>query len=132
MATVMKTYLYNTLIVSLTVLAPIKPVLITVGILIVGDMITGMWAAKRRNEKISSAAMRRTVSKMVIYQFAVISGFLLEKYLLSDTIPVSKLVAGAIGMVEFKSVLENSSSILGQDVFKMVIQKLGSKNDKKD
>jgi hypothetical protein len=128
----MKTYLYNTLIVSLTVLAPIKPVLITVGILIVGDMITGMWAAKRRNEKISSAAMRRTVSKMVIYQFAVISGFLLEKYLLSDTIPVSKLVAGAIGMVEFKSVLENSSSILGQDVFKMVIQKLGSKNDKKD
>ena len=75
--------------------------------------------------------MRRTISKIFIYQMSVISGFLLETYLLGGSIPVSKIVAGVIGMVEFKSILENSNYIVGGDVFKMILQKLGSDNDSK-
>lgn len=67
---------------------------------------------------------------MVVYQIAVITGFLCETYLLNGVIPVSKLVAAAIGMVEIKSIFENCNSILGYDLFKQVIQKLGSDNDK--
>lgn len=125
----MKSWVYNTLLSLLAVFAPIKPLILTVGFLIFSDCFTGVWAAKKRGEKISSAALRRTVSKMVIYQMALLTGFLVEIYMIDGLLPISKLVAGAIGMVEFKSILENSTVITGQDLFKSLIQKLGSKND---
>lgn len=126
----MREYLYNGLLVLMTLLAPIKPLAITCGFLVVADMVTGMWAAKKRKEKINSADMRRSVSKMCIYQITIVSAFALEKWIMQDALPVSRIVSGVIGMVEFKSILENASTITGQDILKMVLDKLGSKNAK--
>lgn len=128
----MKSWIYYTLLSLLSVFAPIKPLILTVGFLIFADCITGIWAAKKRGETIRSAALRRTVSKMIIYQIALLTGFCVEIYMIESLLPISKLVAGAIGMVEFKSILENSTVITGQDLFKSLIQKLGSKNDKSE
>lgn len=125
----MKEWIGKLFLASLAALAPIKAVMITVGILIIADLITGIWAAHKKQEKISSAAMRRTISKMLIYQLSVVCGFLLETYILGGVIPVAKIVAGVIGMVEFKSILENSNYIIGGDLFKIIITKLGSDND---
>jgi len=125
----MKQYLSNLMISAMAALAPIKPVMITVGILIVSDLITGVWAAYKRKEPITSAALGRTVSKMVVYQTAVVTGFLLQRYLLGDALPVVNVVGGMIGMVEFKSFMENSNVIVDGDIFKQIIKKLGSKND---
>lgn len=127
----MKEWLESILIASIAALAPIHTVIISVGIMILADLFTGILAAHKRGEKITSAAMRRTVSKIVVYQTAVITGFLLERYLLNDIIPVSKVVAGVIGLVEFKSILENSNKILGKDIFKSVLHLIGSENDLK-
>ena len=127
----MKNWLQNLLIVSVAALSPIHSIMIVVCVLIIADLVTGIWAAVKRNEPISSAALRRTISKMVIYQIAVISAFIVQKWLLADIIPAVNLVAGVIGMVELKSVLENASKILGTDLFKLVIAKLGSDNDEK-
>jgi hypothetical protein len=124
-------WLKKLLIASTAALAPIKMVLITVGFLILVDLVTGIWAALKRKEKISSAVMRRTISKMLVYQLAIISGFMLETYILDGMLPVAKIVAGVIGMVEFKSILENSNKIVGGDIFKAVLTKLGSDNDPK-
>lgn len=124
----MKEYAIKGLIVLAAILAPIKALLISCGFLIIADLITGVMAAKKRGEAIRSAEMRRSLSKMVVYQIAIISGFILEKYMLHDMLPVSKIVSGVIGMVEFKSILENASTIAGQDILKLVIEKLGSKN----
>lgn len=126
----MKEWLYKGLLVLAATLAPIKPLLLACGALIVADTITGIIAAKKRKETINSADMRRSLSKMVVYQVAIISGFILEVYMLDGLIPVSKVVGGVIGMVEFKSILENVSVIAGQDVLQLVIDKLGSKNAK--
>ena len=125
----MKSYLSNLAISAMAALAPIKPVMITVGILIVSDLITGVWAARKRGEEITSAALGRTVSKMVVYQTAVITGFLLQRYLLGDALPVVNVIGGVIGMVEFKSFIENANCIVDGDVFKEILKKLGSKND---
>jgi len=126
----MKEWLIKGLIVLCAVFAPIKAMLITCGVLIVADMLTGIMAAKKRKEEIQSAEMRRSVSKFVVYQIAIMSAFLLETYMLDNLVPVSKVVAGVIGMVEFKSILENASTIAGKDLLKLVIEKLGSKNAK--
>lgn len=127
----MKEWLSKGLVASLAVFAPIKMVMVTVGILILADLITGIWASIKRKEKVKSAAMRRTISKMLVYQLAVVCGFLLETYILDGVVPVTKIVAGAIGMVEFKSILENANSIVGGDIFKGILFKLGSENDTK-
>lgn len=126
----MKEWLEKIAVASLAALAPIHPVMISVGFLILADLVTGIWAATKRGQKISSAAMRRTVSKMFIYQMVVIGGFVLETYLLGGLFPVSNIVAGVIGLVEFKSMLENSNHIMGGDIFKIILKKIGSENDK--
>lgn len=125
----MKSYLSNLAISAMAALAPIKPVMITVGVLIVSDLITGIWAAHKRGEPITSAALGRTISKMVVYQTAVITGFLLQRYLLGDALPIVNVIGGVIGMVEFKSFIENANCIVDGDVFKEILKKLGSKND---
>lgn len=125
----MKSFLSNLFVSAMAALAPIKPVMITVGILIISDLITGIWAARKRGEPITSAALGRTVSKMVVYQTAVVTGFLLQKYLLADAMPIVNIVGGIIGMVEFKSFVENANAIVDGDIMKEILKKLGSKND---
>lgn len=127
----MKEFLGKIGISLLAVLAPVKTVMITVGVLIMIDLVMGIWAAKKRGESISSAALRRTVSKFLVYQLAVLSAFLVQHYLIADAIPMVNLVAGVIGMVEIKSILENSNGVLGYDLFKQLLSKLGSTNDSK-
>jgi hypothetical protein len=124
----MKDWMYALALSAVAILLPIKPLLMAVGFLITMDTITGIWAAKKRGEKISSAKLRSTVSKAFIYQLCVISGFIVGKYIIDDILPVAKLVAGAIATVELKSILENSNYILGVNVFDALKQKLGSLN----
>lgn len=113
----------------IAILAPAKALLISIIFLVLADLATGIWAAINRKERIESAAMRRTVTKLAVYLVAVISGFLVEQYMLESLLPISKIVASVIGLVELKSILENADSILGQSLFKLVITKLGSDND---
>lgn len=117
-------------IAILAVFAPIQAVIVSVGVLVAADMITGIWAAHKQSKSITSAGLRRTVSKLIIYQVAILSGFLVEHYLAGDIVPIVKLIGGVIGMVELKSILENVNVINGVDIFKSVLQKLGSQNDK--
>lgn len=112
------------------VLAPVKPTLIAVGVLIVADLISGLIAAAKKKEPITSAGLRRTVTKMFVYQMAVVTGFIAETYLIGDLVPVTKIVSGMIGVVELKSVFENLNIISGQNLLKQIIEKLGSNNDK--
>lgn len=124
----MKTWIQNLLLAAIAALAPIHSVLIVVGILIVVDTITGVWAAVKNGQTITSARLRDTITKMLLFQLAVITGFLLEKYLLADLLPVSKLIAGIIGVTEGTSILENINKIRGDNLFKTLIDKLGSVN----
>jgi uncharacterized YccA/Bax inhibitor family protein len=112
------------------ILAPIHPIILSVGVLIFADVFFGIWAARKRGEKITSKRMSDSVVKMLVYQTVLITGFLVETHLISGAVPVVKLAAGYIGMVELKSLLENSSAILGRDIFKEIIAALASKSEK--
>lgn len=114
---------------ALAVLAPIKAVLITTGVLIMADFVMGLLAAWKNDEKITSAEMRRTVSKMFIFQMVVICAFLIEKFMLDGALPVTKLVAGVIGITEGKSIIENAEIVYGQPIFKGVLKQLSSQNE---
>lgn len=125
------TYLKAIAIALFALLAPVHAVMAAVGALILIDLVVGLLAAKKRGEHISSSCLRRTVTKAVVYQVAIISGFLLQQYLIADFIPVAKLIASTIGIVEVKSILENLDEINGSSLFKSLVKKLGSVNDVK-
>lgn len=116
------------ILASIAFLAPIHTLLIVVGVLIIGDMILGVWAAVKRGEAIRSARLRDTVSKMFIYHLVLILGYLVQTVMIEDIVPIVKIAAAAIGFVEIKSVFENAGVIIGRPVFSSLISKLGSKN----
>lgn len=124
----MKEILIKLAISVLAVFAPIQAIIITVGVLIFADLILGIMAAHKRGDAITSAALRRTVTKMFVYQLTILTAFLVQTYLIGGIFPVVNMVAGVIGLVEIKSLLENASAITGLD-FKAIIKLLGSKND---
>lgn len=124
----MKTLLEAALLSVLAVFAPIKGMLIVTGVLILSDLVLGLSAAYRRKEPITSAGFRRTLVKLVVYEFALAIGYLAEHYLLSE-VPITKLISGVVALTECKSILENLNSISGMDLFKSVLEKLGSQND---
>lgn len=124
------------LAIILAILAPVKTVMISVGFLIVADLITGVWASKKKRVKITSARMSHSVTKMAAYQIAVITGFVCEKYLISSAVPITQIVSGLIGATELLSCYENINIITGVDFKKKIFDYLQpgkiSKEDKKD
>jgi hypothetical protein len=98
--------------------------------LIFADLCAGMCAARKRGETINSAGIRRTVTKIFVYQLAIITGFVIEKFIIGNALPLNKVVGAVIAISEAKSVFENLNYIHGGDVFKKVIKTLGSINDK--
>lgn len=125
----MKDWLQSLFVSSMAFLLPIKLVIITAGVLIFTDLITGIFAAKKRGERITSAALSRTIAKLAVYQTVIITGYMLQMNLLSNVVPVINIVGGVIGMVEFKSIIENANTILGTDIFKEVMARLSSSNN---
>jgi len=125
----MKEWAIKILVSAMSVLMPIQGTLLTVGVLIFADLITGVWAARKRGEAITSAMLRRSVSKILVYHLVVITGFLVDTYLTGGLIPIAKLAGSVIGLVELTSIMENSNTILGRNIFKSIIVKLGSDND---
>ncbi len=67
---------------------------------------------------------------MLAYQLAIITGFVLEKYLIDGMVPVAKMVAAVIGITEFKSILENTEAITEKKIFKDIIEKFNGKREK--
>jgi len=99
----------------LSIIAPVQAVMLTVGFLIFGDTLTGIFAARKRGEKLSSSGFRRVVAKMLTYQLAVLSGFFVETYI-GVGFPVTKAVAGAIAISELSSMIENIQVITGTKI----------------
>ena len=127
----MDSMIKNLLVVAIALLTPIHAIMISVFVLVFCDLILGILAARKRGESISSSGMRRTIVKILSYQAVIICGFLVETYMMGGILPLSKMLASLIGVVEMKSLLENADEIHGSSIFKKVIEKLGSDNDVK-
>lgn len=117
-------------IISLgAVFDPIKGTIIAANVVIIVDLITGVIAAKKRGEAIRSSALRRSLSKFLIYNTAILIGFIVEKFLINDSFPITQIVAGIVGTTESLSIYENLNSISDNKIFSVLVKKLGSAND---
>lgn len=120
----------SSLIISiLIVFAPVKATLITVMVLTVADLISGIMAARKERKKITSSGLKRTIIKTTVYEAVIMLGFLTERYMTGDAVPVVKILAGFIGLTELKSVMENIERISGMSIIKLLIDRL-NRSDK--
>jgi len=123
-------FLRMLLVSTLAVFAPIKAVLITTMVLTMLDMGTGLAVAIKKKKRINSSGLRRTIVKVALYEVAVMCAFLVEKYLIGESIPLVKILGGLIGLTELISILENVDIISGNKLFQVVIEKLQSQSKK--
>jgi len=112
----------------LAVFAPAQAMILSSSLLVLVDLITGVLAAKKRGEKITSQGLSRTVAKLVIYESAILLAFITQTYLTGNTIPVASVVAGFVGITEMLSCMENLNSLSGTDLLKVLIKRLSNKS----
>ena len=100
---------------------PIGDFIFLIIFLIIGDFITGVWAAKKRGEIINSSGFRRTFQKVVVYAFSIILTEYISVVMLKDIeINISYPIAILIVITEFKSVSENVLTITGVDIWEKI------------
>lgn len=102
--------------------APVYPLIAAIGFFVFADFVTGIQAAKKRGEKITSSKMKNTVVKFGAYGIAVVTSFLIEKHFL-DGLPALKIISGLIAFIEVKSINENIRDITGKNLFDEVIKR---------
>lgn len=125
----MRDWITSLMLSILAIFLPAKELFIATGVLIVADLVTGLMAAHKLKQPITSAGLRRTVSKFVIYNVAVGCAFLVQRHMMGDLVPVSNIVSSAIGLTELKSILENVDKVRGGSLIKEILSKLGSINE---
>lgn len=126
--------------VIIAFIAPIKPLMIVVGLFIVIDTITGIYKVFKTKEKFSSGKLSRTISKMVLYQACIILIFSLDKLLLGELINsfvtvqffTTKVVAMFLVTVELISIRENIKAATKVDIwekFKSILRRAKEEKD---
>lgn len=123
----MKTKIW--LLAGLSILLPIKELMLTVGFLVAADLVVGIWKALKLKQRIRSRRMSDTVTKLLLYQLAIISGFLIEKYVLTEILPIAKLIGTVIAIIEFKSIIESIEAVTKQDIWSRIKAIIGRKSD---
>ena len=126
--------------VIIAFIAPIKPLMIVVGLFIVIDTITGIYKVFKTKEKFSSRKLSRTISKMVLYQACIILIFSLDKLLLGELISsfvtvqffTTKVVAMFLVTVELISIKENIKAATKVDIWEKFKGLLRRAKEEKD
>lgn len=119
-------YLKALSISTLSFFLPIVPLILLVGLFILCDTILGIWAAIKRGERITSRKLGNIVPKMLLYQGAVVIGYVLDHLLLGEFVNyvfnidmfITKLIAMTLIFIESVSLNENMECITGKNIFK--------------
>ena len=117
------------LFASLAVFLPIKELMLTIGFLVSADLVVGLWKAIKTGQRIRSRRMSDTVTKLLLYQLAIMSGFLIETFIISELIPITKLIATVIAIIEFKSIVESIEAVTGKDLWSKIKTIIGRKSE---
>ncbi len=104
---------------------PISGILGLLFALILADTATGIWKAKHLKEKITSRKLSAIISKLVLYELAVVLFYLIDYYILNDIIltffsvplMLTKILALVLASIEVMSINENFKVVKGIDIW---------------
>lgn len=111
----------NAIFVSIVaIITPVQPLMLTVGFLIVVDFIFAIYRAYKTGEAITSRKMGNTIPKIILYNISILSLYLVNKYVINSGLPLEKIAAGLISIVEIKSCDESFKIIYGWSLWDKV------------
>ena len=104
---------------------PISGILFLIGFAIFIDTLTGIWKSKKLNIPITSRKLSAIVSKLFLYELAVIGFYLIDYWILNDIIMtffsvklmLTKILALTLVSIEVMSINENYKAIHGISVW---------------
>jgi len=104
---------------------PISGIIFLVGFLILIDTITGVWKAKKLKQPITSRKLSAIISKLALYEVAVIMLYLIDYWILdaivlkffSVPLLVTKITALTLCSIELISISENYKVIYGLNIW---------------
>ena len=113
--------------VCLAAIMPIKPLILLVGVCISLDTFFGIYRAVKQRKKITSRALSAVISKMALYELALILFYFIDSIILNDITKsftpvdlfITKMVAAVLVSVEVLSILENIKLATGHDFIGM-------------
>lgn len=120
------------LVVLVSIIAPIHATMLALGFLVVVDLVLGIWVARKSGVPITSAGLRRTLVKLVLFQVGLVTAFIVETYLAKGVFPIVQTFSAMVSISELVSVFENINKISGVNVLGKLIESLRSKNDSKN
>jgi len=120
-----KQYIIQLLTVIGAFFLPISGILFLIGFAIVVDTITGIWKAKKLKIKITSRKLSTIISKMMLYEVAVIGFYLIDFWILNDIIlkffsvplMLTKILSLVLVSIEVMSINENYKAVKGIDIW---------------
>ena len=95
---------------------PIAPFIVVAITLVFVDAVTGVRAAMKRKDKITSRGFFRTVEKILVYVCAIL-GCEAVRIVFIPQVPITYGAALAISTTELKSILENTTVVSGARIF---------------
>ena len=105
-------------------ISPLFPLAILVSTLIGTDFVFGIYRAYKTKQEINSRKMGHTISKLFLYNLAVLSVFMLEKLVFGTDTQFTKVVVGVVAMVELKSIDESFRILYGFSIYESLIDKI--------
>lgn len=112
----LKNLLFKSMLAAVMYFSGIHHYLISVFSLLLLDVITGLWAAKKRGDKITSRKLRKgLLEKFALYIILFVSAFMLEQ-VIQHIIPYSHffiawILAIIVNVYEITSIIENTIEI---------------------
>ena len=108
-----------------TFFLPITGILFLIGFAIVIDTITGIWKSKKLNIPITSRKLSAIISKLMLYEVAVILFYLIDSFILNDIIltffsvplMLTKILSLVLVSIEVISISENYKAVKGIDLW---------------
>jgi len=108
-----------------TFFLPITGILFLIGFAIVIDTITGIWKAKKLGIPITSRKLSAIISKLMLYEIAVILFYLIDRFILNDIIltffsvplMLTKILSLVLVSIEVISISENYKAVKGIDLW---------------
>jgi len=104
---------------------PISGILFLIGFAILVDTLTGLWKSKKLKIAITSRKLSAIISKLFLYELAVIGFYLIDFWILNDIIlkffsvplMLTKILSLVLVSIEVMSINENYKAVKGIDIW---------------
>ena len=104
----------------------ISGILFLIGFAIFVDTLTGIWKSKKLKMPITSRKLSAVISKLFLYEIAVIGFYLIDYFILNDIIMkffsvplmLTKILSLVLVSIECISINENYKAVKGIDIWK--------------